>query len=71
MVDAMSDSIIKDPSAVISKLFGMVVPDVVGFVDSGVDGRDPDTSSDFDVTKTFKDAFASAQQHEKVYHPKL
>lgn len=65
MVDSMSDAIISDPRAVITKLFGRILVDFAK-LDASCNGGRPAVSSDFDIPKTFENAFIDQSQLEKV-----
>jgi hypothetical protein len=69
MVDSTSDAIISDPKAVITKLFGMIL---VGFaeLDTSCNGSRPTATSNFDIPKTFENAFTDQNQLEKVISAK-
>ncbi len=65
MVDSTSDAIIADPQAVITKLFGMILVEFTELATS-CKGEMPSVTSDFDIPKTFENAFTDQTQLNKV-----
>lgn len=70
MVDSMSDAIVADPKAVIKNLFGMILVKFAE-IETSCNGTRPVVTSDFDIPKTFENAFTDQSQLEKVISAKL
>ena len=70
MVDSTSDAIIADPKAIIKNLFGMILVEFAE-LETSCNGVRPTVTSDFDIPKTFENAFTDQNQLEKVFSTKL